>query len=173
MYSISGKDKRFPALFKTVLKNGYALPHPNCRHEFIPWYEEMEAPEDVEKAIRKSKIKYDSKGELVDVRYQKDIKAYQEWQAANAHGDIYEKVKDDIANIIQDPDFIFISDKRENSVIFVSILHKAQFIVKLNVESKQKANTIITIFGCGEKTLKRLKKKNEILYKKGVDKIEK
>ena len=78
-----GKDKRFPALFKTVLKNGYALPHPNCRHEFIPWYEEMEAPEDVEKAIRKSKIKYDSKGELVDVRYQKDIKAYQEWQAGN------------------------------------------------------------------------------------------
>ena len=53
-----GKDKRFPALFKTVLKNGYALPHPNCRHEFIPWYEEMEAPEDVEKAIRKSKIKF-------------------------------------------------------------------------------------------------------------------
>ena len=94
-------------------------------------------------------------------------------KGANAHDDIYEKVKDDIANIIQDPDFIFISDKRENSVIFVSISHKAQFIVKLNVESKQKANTIITIFGCGEKTLKRLKKKNEILYKKGIDKIEK
>ena len=83
VYSISGKDKRFPALFKTVLKNGYALPHPNCRHEFIPWYEEMEAPEDVEKAIKRSKIKYDKKGELVDVRYQRDIKAYQEWQAGN------------------------------------------------------------------------------------------
>ena len=39
VYSISGKDKRFPALFKTVLRSGYALPHPNCRHEFIPWYE--------------------------------------------------------------------------------------------------------------------------------------
>ena len=83
VYSISGKDKRFPALFKTVLKNGYALPHPNCRHEFIPWYEEMEVPEDVEKAIKRSKIKYDKKGELVDVRYQRDIKAYQEWQAGN------------------------------------------------------------------------------------------
>jgi hypothetical protein len=83
VYSISGKDKRFPALFKTVLKNGYALPHPNCRHEFIPWYEEMEAPEDVEKAIRKSKIKYDNQGELVDVRHQADIKAYQSWQAGN------------------------------------------------------------------------------------------
>ena len=83
VYSISGKDKRFPALFKTVLKNGYALPHPNCRHEFIPYYEEIEDPEDVKKDIAKSKIKYDSKGNLVDVRYQKDIEAYQSWQAGN------------------------------------------------------------------------------------------
>ena len=58
VYCISGKDKRFPALFKTVLKSGYALPHPNCRHEFIPWVEEMESDEDVKNAIEKSKIKY-------------------------------------------------------------------------------------------------------------------
>jgi hypothetical protein len=83
VYSISGKDKRFPALFKTVLKNGYALPHPNCRHEFIPFYEEMESPDDVQKAIEKSKIKYDKQGNLIDVRYQADIKAYQAWQAGN------------------------------------------------------------------------------------------
>lgn len=83
VYSISGKDKRFPALFKTVLKNGYALPHPNCRHEFIPWFEEAESTEDVEKAIKNSKIKYDNKGNLVDVRFQKDIQGYQAWQAGN------------------------------------------------------------------------------------------
>ena len=83
VYSISGTDKRFPALFKTVLRSGYALPHPNCRHEFIPWYEEIEAPEDVEKAIKNSKIQYDKNGELVDVRYQRDIKGYAEWQAGN------------------------------------------------------------------------------------------
>lgn len=83
VYSISGKDKRFPALFKTVLRSGYALPHPNCRHEFIPWYEEIEAPEDVEKAIKNSKILYDKNGELVDVRFQKDIKGYAAWQAGN------------------------------------------------------------------------------------------
>lgn len=83
VYSITGKDKRFPSLFNTVLKNGYALPHPNCRHEFIPWFEEAEDPEDVERAIKNSKIKYDSKGNLVDVRYQKDIEAYQAWQAGN------------------------------------------------------------------------------------------
>lgn len=83
VYCISGKDKRFPALFQTVLRNGYALPHPNCRHEFIPWFIEMEAPEDVEKAIKDSKIKYDKRGNLVDVRYQKDIESYAAWQAGN------------------------------------------------------------------------------------------
>ncbi len=83
VYCISGKDKRFPALFKTVLRNGYALPHPNCRHEFIPWFIEIEAPADVEKAIKDSKIKYDSKGNLVDVRFQKDIESYAAWQAGN------------------------------------------------------------------------------------------
>ncbi len=83
VYCISGKDNRFPALFKTVLKSGYALPHPNCRHEFIPWFIDMEDPKDVKKAINESKIKYDKNGNLVDVRYQKDIKAYAEWQAGN------------------------------------------------------------------------------------------
>lgn len=83
VYSISGKDKRFPALFKTVLKNGYALPHPNCRHEFIPWHEEIEDPSDVEKAIKDSRIQYDAKGNLVDVRSQRDIKGYAQWQAGN------------------------------------------------------------------------------------------
>ena len=83
VYSISGKDKRFPALFKTVLKNGYALPHPNCRHEFIPWFPEMEDPVDVDRMIKRSKIKYDKQGNLLDVRFQKDIKGYAEWQAGN------------------------------------------------------------------------------------------
>ncbi len=83
VYSISGNDKRFPALFKTVLRNGYALPHPNCRHEFIPFYEDMEDPTDVQKAIKDSKIKYDKDGKLADVRWQKDIEAYAQWQAGN------------------------------------------------------------------------------------------
>lgn len=83
VYCISGKDKRFPALFKTVLRSGYALPHPNCRHEFIPFYLDMESEDDIKKAISKSKIKYDKNGDLVDVRYQKDIKGYAAWQAGN------------------------------------------------------------------------------------------
>lgn len=83
VYSISGKDKRFPALFKTVLRSGYALPHPNCRHEFLPFFEEIEDPADVERLIKQSQIKYDSKGNLVDVRSQRDIQLYRAWQAGN------------------------------------------------------------------------------------------
>ena len=83
VYSISGKDKRFPALFKTVLKSGYALPHPNCRHEFIPYFAEAEDPADVERMIKQSRIKYDKNGKLADVRTQRDIELYQMWQAGN------------------------------------------------------------------------------------------
>lgn len=83
VYCISGKDKRFPSLFDTVLQKKYALPHPNCRHEFVAWYLDMESDEDIQKAIKDSKILYDNKGELVDVRFQSDIKGYADWQAGN------------------------------------------------------------------------------------------
>ena len=59
------------------------MPHPNCRHEFIPWHEEIEDPADVEKAIKNSRIQYDEKGNLVDVRHQRDIEGYAQWQAGN------------------------------------------------------------------------------------------
>lgn len=109
VYSISGKDKRFPALFKTVLKNGYALPHPNCRHEFIPWHEEIEDPADVEKAIKDSRIKYDEKGDLVDVRHQRDIEGYAQWQAGNRQLNReyleYKRMTDHYQEIGQEPPY--------------------------------------------------------------------
>lgn len=94
-------------------------------------------------------------------------------KGANNHDDIFEKVKEHIPSIIDEPDYIFISDKKEDTVIFVSEEHKVQLIVKLNTINQDLSNTIITIFGCGQSTLKRLKKKNEILYKKGIDKDKK
>jgi hypothetical protein len=53
------------------------------RHEFIPYFAEIEDPADVERMIKKSQIKYDNKGNLVDVRTQRDIQLYQSWQAGN------------------------------------------------------------------------------------------
>ena len=64
-YCISGKDKRFPALFKTALRHGYATMHPHCRHEFIPvWLELMDEKElaaEIEEKIRAA-----AKGASVD-----------------------------------------------------------------------------------------------------------
>lgn len=70
-------------MFETVLRKKYALPHPNCRHEFISFYLDIESEEDIKKAIKDSKIKYDKNGNLVDVRFESDIKGYAAWQAGN------------------------------------------------------------------------------------------
>lgn len=55
VYSISGNDKRFPALYETALQSGYNIMHPNCRHEFIPYHESYAgSPEELQKVIEKS-----------------------------------------------------------------------------------------------------------------------
>jgi hypothetical protein len=44
VYSISGNDKRFPPLYdspNSPFQNGYSIIHPNCRHEFLPFIEEL------------------------------------------------------------------------------------------------------------------------------------
>ena len=92
---------------------------------------------------------------------------------ANTHDDIFDRIKDHIPDIINNPDYIFISNKKKDTVIFVSIEYSTQLIVKLNTSNPDLSNTIITVFGCGKSTLKRLKKKLEILYEKSIDKQEK
>lgn len=54
VYSISGRDTRFPSLYDTALQNGYNIMHPNCRHEFLPFAAELERPEVVERLIKES-----------------------------------------------------------------------------------------------------------------------
>ena len=53
VYSISGKDKRFPAL-STAFKSGYRNVHPNCRHSVVPYIEELQTPEELEQEIAQS-----------------------------------------------------------------------------------------------------------------------
>lgn len=76
IYCISGKDKRFPALFETALRSGYALMHPNCRHEFIPVWLELMDEKELAAEIERSKI-----SPQADTRSQKERDAYAEWQA--------------------------------------------------------------------------------------------
>lgn len=122
------------------------------------------------KASARLMERFDIKSERViitDKQYETHIA-----KGANNHDDIYDNVKEHISEIIDEPDYIFISEKKEDSVIYVSEKYKVQLIVKLNTLNPELSNTIITIFGCGKSTLKRLKKKNEILYQKGIDKSE-
>lgn len=53
VYSIFGKDKRFPPLSR-VFQSGYRNVHPNCRHVMTYFVEEMQTPEEMDAAIRKS-----------------------------------------------------------------------------------------------------------------------
>ena len=86
------------------------------------------------------------------------------------HDDFYAKHIDDIPKIIKDPDFVFQDNTHKNGVIFVGAVEKTQIIVALNSTNKDWKNTIITVFGCGDSTLKRLLKKNKIFYKKNKKK---
>ena len=53
VFSISGKDKRFPPL-SMAFKNGYNNIHPNCRHTVIPWIESLHTKEEIAEAIHTS-----------------------------------------------------------------------------------------------------------------------
>lgn len=77
VYSVSGNDKRFPALFETAFKHGYTLIHPNCRHEFMPYFEELQPAEDFKKDIERSNRPFK------DSREAKEREAYAKWQEHN------------------------------------------------------------------------------------------
>lgn len=75
-YCISGKDKRFPALFETALRKGYATMHPNCRHEFIPVWLDLMSEKELAEEIERSKI-----STKADTRSEEERNAYAAWQA--------------------------------------------------------------------------------------------
>ena len=57
VYSISGEDKRFPAL-SVAFPGPYKNIHPNCRHAITPWTEELKTPKQIEDAIKNSNREY-------------------------------------------------------------------------------------------------------------------
>lgn len=76
VYSISGKDKRFPPLSK-AFKDGYHNVHPNCRHSVHPWIEELQDPDEIQKALD------DSGKPFEDNRPEEEQKLYNKQQAQN------------------------------------------------------------------------------------------
>ncbi|MDE5946332.1 MAG: phage minor capsid protein [Oscillospiraceae bacterium] len=76
VYSISGKDKRFPPL-STVFSDGYMNTHPNCSHVVVPYIEELKSPEELEKALERSNEPFK------DNRSDKEKSLYTEQQTKN------------------------------------------------------------------------------------------
>lgn len=85
VYSISGKDKRFPAL-SIAFSSGYHNVHPNCRHVIVPWIESLQTPEEVQAAIVKSNKP------LKDTRSRREVELYMKQQGENrrARQDLYQ-----------------------------------------------------------------------------------
>lgn len=48
IYSISGNTPGYPALYKTAFRNGYSCIHPNCRHQFFPYFPKFHTTEERE-----------------------------------------------------------------------------------------------------------------------------
>lgn len=77
VFSVSGKDKRFPSLYETALKDGYHTIHPNCRCEFMPYFESLEGKAQVEQD------KAYSSRPFADNRTKRERDEYASWQAGN------------------------------------------------------------------------------------------
>ncbi len=77
VFSISGKDKRFPPL-KTAFPDGYHNIHPNCRHSAVPYIEEFTDPEELAADIKRSNESLD-----IDPRDQAERDLYNKQQADN------------------------------------------------------------------------------------------
>ena len=69
--------------------------------------------------------------------------------------------------VIQDPDLILNDDKNRATVMYIRAIESTNLniIVRLALaEDAGKSHSIMTAYRLGEKTVKRLKKKNKILY---------
>ena len=74
VYSISGRDKRFPPLSR-AFPSGYRNVHPNCRHVMTYWIEEMQSPEEIRAALARSNASF------TDNRSDEEIALYSKQQA--------------------------------------------------------------------------------------------
>lgn len=74
VYSISGRDKRFPPLSR-AFPSGYRNVHPNCRHVMTYWIEEMQSPEEIRAALVRSNAPF------TDNRSDEEIALYSKQQA--------------------------------------------------------------------------------------------
>lgn len=77
VYSLSGKDERFPSIKRIPgFASGYNNIHPRCRHRIMPWIEKYN---DVEKEIKNSNKPFE-----IPKEKEASVRAYQEYQKEKA-----------------------------------------------------------------------------------------
>lgn len=84
------------------------------------------------------------------------------------HKGIYSKYKNEIDNILDNPDYIFKDPKHKNTALLIKKYdNNVEVVLKLNTNTKNNLkNSIITMWEIKDKRLERYKQTHEIIYKK-------
>ena len=110
VYSISGNDSRYPALYKTAFKSGYSIIHPNCRHSWSPYHVELYSEEEKRQALERSNRTWKPDGdgrvfkqtERARAEYSKAQQLMRQWNAEIVE---YERMKAYYAEQGQEPPY--------------------------------------------------------------------
>lgn len=110
VYSISGNDSRYPALYKTAFKSGYSIIHPNCRHSWSPYHVELYSEEERQQALERSNRTWKPDGdgrvfqqtERARAEYSKGQQLMRQWNAEIVE---YERMKAYYAEQGQEPPY--------------------------------------------------------------------
>jgi hypothetical protein len=110
VYSISGKDSRYPSLYKTAFKSGYSIIHPNCRHSWSPYRVELYTDKELEEMRKKSNRSWKPDGdgksfqqtEKARAEYARGQQLMRQWNAEIVE---YEKMKAYYKSIGEEPPY--------------------------------------------------------------------
>ena len=110
VYSISGNDSRYPALYKTAFKSGYSIIHPNCRHSWSPYHVELYSEEERRQALERSNRTWKPDGdgrvfqqtERARAEYSKGQQLMRQWNAEIVE---YERMKLHYKELGQEPPY--------------------------------------------------------------------
>lgn len=84
------------------------------------------------------------------------------------HKGVYDKYKNELINILNNPDYIFKDPKHEDTALLIRKYdNNVEVVLKLNTDTKNNfKNSIITMWKIKDKRLERYKETHQIIYKK-------
>lgn len=84
------------------------------------------------------------------------------------HKGVYDKYKNELINILNNPDYIFKDPKHEDTALLIRKYdNNVEVVLKLNTDTKNNfKNSIITMWEIKDKRLERYKETHQIIYKK-------